>query len=117
VVAAPSATRCARAYEQHRPEQTVLYEIVAEHLETYLDQVREHHEQRLAEIRRAGSTRLPEVWNPRSRLLARKMLGVWSGTRGRVLLQEKVGVPKLRCEKNGRKAFRRRFDPLEVAEE
>lgn len=34
-------------YEQHRPEQTVLYRIIAEHLETYLRHVSEQHERGL----------------------------------------------------------------------
>ena len=44
VVARASSGKSRAKYEQHRPEQTVLYQIVAKHLETYLEHVREHHE-------------------------------------------------------------------------
>jgi len=37
----------ARTYERHKPEDTVLYRIVAEHLETFLAEAREKHERGL----------------------------------------------------------------------
>ena len=39
----PSATR----HERHKPEETILYEIVANHLETFLSETREKHDRGL----------------------------------------------------------------------
>jgi len=42
-----SVERRQRAYERHRPEETLLYRLVAEHLETFLVESREKHDRPL----------------------------------------------------------------------
>jgi hypothetical protein len=43
----PSSRDARRGYERHRPENSILYKIVADHLETFLTEAREKHERGL----------------------------------------------------------------------
>jgi Putative transposase len=43
-VALPELVSPPREYRQHRPEETLHYRIVADHLETFLGHAREHHD-------------------------------------------------------------------------
>lgn len=46
-IAGSSVERRQRRHERHRPEETLLYKLVAEHLETFLAESREKHERPL----------------------------------------------------------------------
>ena len=46
-VAATLLFETGNGYRQRKPQETVLYRVVADHLETFLDHVREHHERGL----------------------------------------------------------------------
>ncbi len=46
-LAGSSVDRRQRGYERHRPEETLLYRLVAEHLETFLAESRERHDRPL----------------------------------------------------------------------
>ena len=45
--ALPASKVSSAAYQRHEPEKTVLYKIVSEHLETFLEEVREHYDKPL----------------------------------------------------------------------
>jgi hypothetical protein len=45
--ATPLDASGARGHERHKPEETVLYQLVAEHLETLLAEAREKHDRGL----------------------------------------------------------------------
>ncbi len=77
-LAAPAARRrpavalreTAGGYRQHDPRETLLYGLVAEHLEPFLAEVRERYEQGLPDYVEQELLGLPRVRHPRLRVRA-----------------------------------------------
>ena len=90
-----AAASLALHYEQRRPESTVLYRLVAEHLETFLAAARESYGKGPAPVRRARAARLLDLWDSRLRFPGSALRRVWQATAGRLFVQTAGSLPVL----------------------